>query len=228
MDSSPSRYNSPTGFNIRVVLSPSSTFTSRRACCRLDAGPVAMSAKYTPIAGYPDGVYNFGPRYDDTSTRASSRSLDAPAPRLGLAIRPATDALVRWLHERDAGRTRARAPRVAPDAIPSTRGPTLSPSPTRSLPPQAETRRRVVLVLPRSDSRHRGGRSHRVRRTGRVSLRGGRQAGRRVLRAAVPLLRRPRRQRREVRSCERPANQHTRGQRRARTRSRRRSSRSEV
>ena len=39
-----------------------------------------MSAKYTPIAGYPDGVYNFGPRYDDTSTRASSRSLDAPAP----------------------------------------------------------------------------------------------------------------------------------------------------
>ena len=187
-----------------------------------------MSAKYTPIAGYPDGVYNFGPRYDDTSTRASSRSLDAPAPRLGLAIRPATDALVRWLHERDAARTRARAPRVAPDAITSTRGPALSYSPTRSLPPQAETRRRVVLVLPRSDSRHRGGRSHRVRRTGRVSLRGGRQAGRRVLRAAVPLLRRPRRQRREVRSCERPANQHTRGQRRARTRSRHRSSRSEI
>ena len=22
-----------------------------------------MSGKYAPIAGYPDGVYNFGPRY---------------------------------------------------------------------------------------------------------------------------------------------------------------------
>ena len=38
-----------------------------------------MSGKYAPIAGYPDGVYNFGPRYVTlTPTREPSTDLAPP------------------------------------------------------------------------------------------------------------------------------------------------------
>lgn len=39
-----------------------------------------MSGKYAPIAGYPDGVYNFGPRYV-TPRRAVEPSTDLAPPR---------------------------------------------------------------------------------------------------------------------------------------------------
>ena len=46
-----------------------------------------MSGKYAPIAGYPDGVYNFGPRYV-TPRRAVEPSRDLAGAPSQLAIRP--------------------------------------------------------------------------------------------------------------------------------------------
>ena len=46
-----------------------------------------MSGKYAPIAGYPDGVYNFGPRYA-TPTPAVEPSTDLAGAPSQLAIRP--------------------------------------------------------------------------------------------------------------------------------------------
>ena len=70
-----------------------------------------MSGKYAPIAGYPDGVYNFGPRYVTlTPTREPSTDL---APPRNLQFAPEGkkewNHAVRWLHARTHARTRANA-----------------------------------------------------------------------------------------------------------------------